>query len=285
MRYNLIENGKRTRFIYHNGELLYEKGEENKQSKEETSYQLGAGIEALQRNQKTYYYHQDEQLNTALITNRNGEIKNRYQYDVFGNGLETIEELPNRIRYTGQQYDQQTEQYYLRARYYNPIVGRFMQEDVYQGDGLNLYAYCRNSPVVYYDPSGYVQNNINGISCEEARFGKDDESGSGTKDIYRAVSPDEYDDIIVNKFRGRSDGMSLQAKEFGNSFDETLDFANKSINSDKAAIIKVTIPENIYNQLNHMQLDSSIFKSGTPVVEPEMLDIFNSKIISIEHVF
>ena len=155
LRYDLIENGKRTRFIYHNGELLYEK-EETKQSKEETSYQLGAGIEAFQRNSKTFYYHQDEQLNTALITNGNREIKNQYQYDAFGNGLETIEELPNRIRYTGQQYDQQTEQYYLRARYYNPIVGRFMQEDVYQGDGLNLYAYCHNNPVVYFDPSGYA---------------------------------------------------------------------------------------------------------------------------------
>ena len=32
-----------------------------------------------------------------------------------------------------------------------------MQEDVYQGDGLNLYAYCRNNPVVYYDPSGYIK--------------------------------------------------------------------------------------------------------------------------------
>ncbi|WP_289691227.1 hypothetical protein, partial [Bacteroides acidifaciens] len=106
MRYDLIENGKRTRFIYHNGELLYEKGGETKQFQEETSYQLGAGIEAFQRNKRTFYYHQDEQLNTALITNRNGEIKNQYQYDAFGNGLEAVEELPNRIRYTGQQYDQ-----------------------------------------------------------------------------------------------------------------------------------------------------------------------------------
>lgn len=48
-----------------------------------------------------------------------------------------------------------SEQYYLRARYYNPVVGRFLQEDVYEGDGLNLYAYCRNSPVRYYDPGGY----------------------------------------------------------------------------------------------------------------------------------
>lgn len=51
-------------------------------------------------------------------------------------------------------YDTETEQYYLRARYYNPVLGRFMQEDTYQGDGLNLYAYCANNPVMYYDPSG-----------------------------------------------------------------------------------------------------------------------------------
>ena len=164
LRYDLIENGKRTRFIYHNGELLYEKGGETKQSKEETSYQLSAGIESLQRKQRTYYYHQDEQLNTTLITNRNGEIKNQYQYDAFGNGLETIEELFNRIRYTEQQYDQTTEQYYLRARYYNPKLGRFMQEDVYQGDGLNLYVYCRNNPVLYYDPSGYSCKNSGEIN-------------------------------------------------------------------------------------------------------------------------
>jgi len=43
----------------------------------------------------------------------------------------------------------------LRARYYNPVVGRFLQEDTYRGDGLNLYAYCANNPVMYYDPSGY----------------------------------------------------------------------------------------------------------------------------------
>lgn len=155
LRYELLENGKRTSFVYHNGELLYEKGGEAGLS-EETSYHLGAGIEAFQRNHKIFYYHQDEQLSTALVTDGRGEIKNQYQYDAFGVGMEAIEELPNRIRYTGQQYDQQTEQYYLRARYYNPVLGRFMQEDVYQGDGLNLYAYCGNNPVVYYDPSGYA---------------------------------------------------------------------------------------------------------------------------------
>ena len=196
MRYDLIENGKRTRFIYHNGELLYEKGGETKQSKEETSYQLGAGIEAIQRNQKMYYYHQDEQLNTALITNGNREIKNQYQYDAFGNGLETIEELPNRIRYTGQQYDQQTEQYYLRARYYNPILGRFMQEDVYQGDGLNLYAYCKNNPVVYFDPSGYIEQK-NGCSSNGNIGSGADKPTDMSK--YTALSTDEVRAILQGR--------------------------------------------------------------------------------------
>ncbi len=59
---------------------------------------------------------------------------------------------------TSQQYDDQTEQYYLRARYYNPILGRFMQEDTYWGDGLNLYKYCYNNPVMYCDPSGYTSS-------------------------------------------------------------------------------------------------------------------------------
>ena len=152
LRYELIENGRRTSFVYHNGELLHEK-----EGKAETSYHMGAGIEAFQRDRKTYYYHQDEQLNTTLISDENASIKNHYQYDAFGAGLEAIEALPNRICYTGQQYDEQTGQYYLRARYYNPVLGLFMQDDVYQGDGLNLYAYCANNPVIYYDPSGFYR--------------------------------------------------------------------------------------------------------------------------------
>ena len=171
MRFELLENGKRTCFVYHDGELLHEEGgKENRQ----TGYHLGAGIEAFSRGQETYYYQQDEQLSTAFITGRNGKIHNSYQYDAFGNELETAGQLSNRIRYTGQQYDDLTGQYYLRARYYNPVLGRFMQEDTYQGDGLNLYAYCKNNPVTYYDPSGYEDINIkNNSNCPIPRNGGD----------------------------------------------------------------------------------------------------------------
>ena len=183
LRFELLENGRKTSFVYHKGELLHEEGREE----QNTSYHLGMGIDALQRGKELSYYHRDEQLNTAFITSRHGELQNSYLYDAFGMQLETAEKFHNRIRYTGQQYDNLTEQYYLRARYYNPVLGRFMQEDTYWGDGLNLYAYCSNNPVVYYDTSGYMKQ----ISCYT------DHTDDGAGDVRHVNDKgEEYPDII-----------------------------------------------------------------------------------------
>jgi len=83
------------------------------------------------------------------------KIRNYYCYDAFGESVISHEDIHNRFRFNGEQYDPVTSQYYLRARFYNPIIGRFTQEDTYYGDGLNLYEYCRNNPVLYRDPSGH----------------------------------------------------------------------------------------------------------------------------------
>ncbi len=115
---------------------------------------------------------------------------------------------------------------------------------------------------------------------------KESIKGGSYKDLYRAVSPEEYDDVFkTGGFRATPDGRTLEAKEFGNSLEDTLKFANHPINVDKAAIFEVTIPKSMYNQLNHMNLDTPYFKSGTTIVEPDLLDAFNKSISNIKHVY
>ena len=170
LRAGTVENGTVTTFSYHNGELLAESSPEGDTI---SRYIPGYGVAAGWNREKTgyHYYHLDEQNSTAYITGSSGEIKNRYEYDAFGVLQNSREEFHNRILYTGQQYDQTSGQYYLRARFYNPVIGRFVQEDVYRGDGLNLYAYCKNNPVVYYDPSGYGEEKCDKVGGNDSKSG------------------------------------------------------------------------------------------------------------------
>ena len=117
------------------------------------------GYELLKKetDNKYYYYHQNEHGDVTHLTNVDEEIENSYSYDVFGNVREQQENVENIFKYTGEQFDKETQQYYLRARFYNPVVGRFTQEDVYRGDGLNLYVYVINNPLLWIDPSGYAK--------------------------------------------------------------------------------------------------------------------------------
>nr|WP_318294983.1 RHS repeat-associated core domain-containing protein [Paenibacillus xylanexedens] len=93
------------------------------------------------------------------LRNAAGDILNRYTYDVWGNPRVVEEQTPNVLRYAGEYWDEETGLQYLRSRWYDPNLGRFINEDTYEGDkaepsSLNLYTYVENNPLIYTDPSG-----------------------------------------------------------------------------------------------------------------------------------
>ena len=155
LRHEMEENGRLVRFIFHKGEAVAEQ-EENS-----NVIRLIRGSELIARSgdsesARTYYhYASDEMGSTTHIVDEQGNVQNRYAYDAWGKIEVKEEAVPNRFTYYGQQIDPITQQYYLRARFYNPVIGRFTQEDTYRGDGLNLYAYCHSNPIYYTDPSGF----------------------------------------------------------------------------------------------------------------------------------
>ena len=174
------------------------------------SHRSGQDNLRLNVNRKSFgFYHLDEQNSTAFITGKNQGIQNFYQYDVFGNVRRERETLHNRILYTGQQYDHESNQYYLRARYYNPTLGRFTEEDVYRGDGLNLYDCCKGNPVVWYDPSGYEkQKNKNGDYSDTKFENKNRretvtyrrvQGGAGNQSSQQRIYIDDNGNVYINK--------------------------------------------------------------------------------------
>lgn len=162
LRYEMEENGRLTSFIY--GEDRQAETEEN-ETEGIKRHIRGYDLISCDSTAARCYYHyvSDEHGSVVYLikdreTDEQGEndrILNRYGYDAFGNLTLCEEKVQNRFRYCGEQYDSITGQHYLRARYYNPVIGRFLQEDTYYKDSLNLYAYCKNNPVYYADPSGH----------------------------------------------------------------------------------------------------------------------------------
>ena len=76
-----------------------------------------------------YYYLYNGHGDVVQIVDEAGTVVNSYQYDVWGNVLSQQETIDNPLKYCGEYYDPESGLYYLRARYYDPVVGRFTQED------------------------------------------------------------------------------------------------------------------------------------------------------------
>ncbi|MDD5307578.1 MAG: hypothetical protein PHU25_09700, partial [Deltaproteobacteria bacterium] len=105
------------------------------------------------------YFHTDGLGSTRALTDGAGEATDSYTYDAYGELAASAGSTPNPYLFTGEQRDAETGNYYLRARYYAPEAGAFVNGDEWAGIDVspiswNRYLYGIANPVLNTDPSG-----------------------------------------------------------------------------------------------------------------------------------
>ena len=125
-----------------------------KVSSDWTYYVYGKNLIAKRESAGTpKYYHYDGSGNVRAITDATGAVVERYDYDAFGSLRSTAPSgSPNDRRFSGEQNDAETGLVFLRARYYDPAIGRFISKDpghptAARPQSLNQYSYAENNPV------------------------------------------------------------------------------------------------------------------------------------------
>ena len=120
---------------------------------------------AVEYKGNTYYYIYNLQGDVVGLVNSSGTSVVSYTYDAWGNPESTTGSMAstlgaaNPFRYRGYYYDTESGLYYLMSRYYDPVVGRWINADGYvsTGQGIlssNMYAYCENNPINRTDKTG-----------------------------------------------------------------------------------------------------------------------------------
>ncbi len=153
-------NGKTTFFIWDGDQIVMELDEKGKVSKR---YIRGNNLIFADKGDGTdkTYYVMNPHGDVVQLLNEAGKVIKSYHYDAFGNEENIDKKDTNPYRYSGEYYDKETDTIYLRARYYDPELGRFLSRDTYTGEeddplSLHLYTYCANDGVNNVDPSGHV---------------------------------------------------------------------------------------------------------------------------------
>jgi YD repeat-containing protein len=128
LRFKKVTGTNQTQYNYNfNGEVITEE----KNGTQKANYVRGDRV-LVKKDTNTstdYYYLYNGHGDVVQIVDTSGTPVNSYSYDEWGNITSQTEGISNPFKYTGEIYDEETGLYYLRARYYDPSIGRFLNED------------------------------------------------------------------------------------------------------------------------------------------------------------
>ena len=153
------------KYVYFGGDLEYITDQNDKIKYSFTRDNNGTYVAFVDHTTTTptvYHYVLNYRGDVLALKKANGAVAVDYRYEAFGNlvsstgttalGNGKLLKEENPIRYASYYYDNETELYYIKARYYNSELGRFTTRDpIYN---INLYAYSENNPVKLADPDG-----------------------------------------------------------------------------------------------------------------------------------
>ena len=235
LRYRKSNASHFDRYVWdRNGNIIAEmNGEGNLTSK----YVRGNKLISKDGNE---YFGYDGHGSVVNISNESGKSIKSYDYDAFGVELNKDANDTNLFRYCGEQYDNETDSIYLRARYYSPSLGRFTTEDPAK-DGDNWYSYCAGNPVNSWDPSGLALI----ISDIE------DENDSRLSDLRKLTS----DNLKVNYDTGEISYIEGEKIDLPTGTDLVRDLINSDINITIRKFDRVADKEYTRNGITNYSYD------------------------------
>jgi RHS repeat-associated protein len=133
------------------------------------------GLERISEKQLTgvSFYGYDGHGSVRHLTNSAGAVTDTYDYDAFGNLINSTGSTPNNYLFAGEQYDPALNLYYNRARYLSTITGRFWTMDSEEGDdqdpsSLHKYLYDEDNPINNLDPTGNEIDAVGALSISSS---------------------------------------------------------------------------------------------------------------------
>ncbi|NER00767.1 MAG: RHS repeat-associated core domain-containing protein, partial [Cyanothece sp. SIO2G6] len=137
------------------------------------------------RNTEQDFYQVDGLGSTRALADEKGNVTDTYDYEAFGELIDSTGESENSYRFTGEQFDEDLGDYYLRQRFYDQSTGRFLRRDTYEGsrnepNSLHKYMYASGKPVNLIDPTGLfsmaevsaanaIRNALSGIQIDNGQ--------------------------------------------------------------------------------------------------------------------
>ena len=167
-------NGEITRYVYDEEDILLQYDAADARI---ARYGHGDNVDqplVVERESETLFHHADHLGSIRLLSTSLGQVADVRDYDAFG-GIATagVSDAASLFAFTGREYDPESALYYYRARYYDPVLGRFIQEDPigFDAEDLNLYRFVFNDPLNKKDPFGLSPASSEGaVACFSAAF-------------------------------------------------------------------------------------------------------------------